>query len=211
MKHKIGTVFMFLGALLVLGAGLLYLHNHQEEAVAEESVRVVLPQILEQIPSQPPSQLPKDYGVPLELLDPTAFEMKEVEVDGYGYIGCLTIPALGLELPIMGDWDYSRLQVAPCRYSGSIRGEDLVLMAHNYAKHFGKLSQLSPGDPVIFTDMDGVITHYRVVALDVLHPKAVEEMTAGVYDLTLFTCTYGGKSRVTVYCDRLAESSGHNG
>ena len=31
---------------------------------------------------------------------------------------------------------------------------------------------------------------------------AVEEMTAGEYDLTLFTCTYGGQSRVTVRCDR---------
>jgi sortase A len=41
-----------------------------------------------------------------------------------------------------------------------------------------------------------------LVAQDILDPYAVEEMTAGNYDLALFTCTYGGKSRVTVYCDR---------
>ena len=34
------------------------------------------------------------------------------------------------------------------------------------------------GDKVIFTDMDGVVTHYQVVALDILQPTAVEEMTA---------------------------------
>ena len=28
-------------------------------------------------------------------------------------------------------------------------------------------------------------------------------MTAGDFDLTLFTCTYGGKSRVTLRCDRV--------
>ena len=36
-----------------------------------------------------------------------------------------------------------------------------------------------------------------------LRPTAVEEMTSGTFDLTLFTCTYGGRSRITVYCDRL--------
>ena len=203
MKHKLGTVFMILGALLVLSAAVLFLHNRQEENAAEESVRQVLPRILEQIPSQPPTQPPEEYGVPLELLDPSAFVMKEVEINGYGYIGYLSIPVLGLELPIMADWDYTRLQIAPCRYTGSVRSEDLVLMAHNYSYHFGKLSQLSPGDMVMFTDMEGNITRYQVVVLDVLHPTAVEEMTSGEFDLTLFTCTYGGKSRVTVCCDKI--------
>ena len=131
--------------------------------------------------------------------------MTEVEINGYAYIGYLSIPTLELELPIMADWDYPRLQIAPCRYTGSVRGEDLVLMAHNYASHFGTISQLKPGDSVIFTDMDGIVTMYEVVAQDILDPYAVEEMTAGDFDLTLFTCTYGGKSRVTVYCNRKDE------
>jgi hypothetical protein len=31
-------------------------------------------------------------------------------------------------------------------------------------------------------------------------------MTDGEYDLTLFTCTYGGKSRVTVRCMEASEA-----
>ena len=54
-----------------------------------------------------------------------------------------------------------------------------------------------------FTDADGNVHCYAVAAVDVLDPTAVEEMTAGEFDLTLFTCTYGGKSRVTVFCDRI--------
>ena len=77
-------------------------------------------------------------------------------------------------------------------------------MAHNYASHFGGLSELSEGDNVFFTDMDGIVTMYEVVAQDILDPYAVEEMTSGEFDLTLFTCTYGGQSRVTVYCDRVS-------
>ena len=75
-------------------------------------------------------------------------------------------------------------------------------MAHNYNNHFGRLSQLNIGDSLCFTSMDGVTTHYTVVAKDILAPTAVEEITEGAYDLTLFTCTYGGASRVTVYCDK---------
>ena len=88
--------------------------------------------------------------------------------------------------------------------TGSVRGENLVLMAHNYASHFGGLSKLSEGDSVIFTDMDGIVTTYEVKAQDILSPYAVEEMISGDFDLTLFTCTYGGESRVTVYCDRVS-------
>jgi len=66
--------------------------------------------------------------------------------------------------------------------------------------------QLRTGDVITFTDMNGVTVRYEVVALDILQPTAVEEMTSGEFDLTLFTCTYGGKTRVTVRCDRIRNS-----
>ena len=42
-------------------------------------------------------------------------------------------------------------------------------------------------------------------AVDILDHTAVEDMISGEYDLTLFTCTYGGENRVTVRCDRVVE------
>ena len=80
-----------------------------------------------------------------------------------------------------------------------------MIMAHNYPKHFGKLQDMRAGDTVTFTDMDGVMVEYQVMALDILAATAVEDMTSGDYDLTLFTCTYGGESRVAVRCDRLQD------
>lgn len=206
---------MFLGAALILGALLLFIHNQMENRYAiDESVNL-LPQLLARIDQNQQEIMdestvegdastvpPNDCDIPVEYLEPSDLEMPEVEIDGYGYIGYLSIPALELELPIMGNWDYTRLRIAPCRYTGSILGEDLVLMAHNYASHFGHLSELSEGDSVIFTDMNGIVTRYQVVGKDILDPYAVEEMTSGDFDLTLFTCTYGGQTRVTVYCDK---------
>lgn len=196
---------MLLGFALMGSSLALHLHNRREADSAGQVSQVVLHEIVEQIPEEPDEEVIRLDLIPPELLKPEDFRMTEVEINGYGYIGYLSIPTLKLELPIMADWDYGRLQIAPCRYAGTLRGNDLVLMAHNYASHFGRISELSAGDRVIFTDMDGVSTVYIVVGRDVLDPGAVEEMTAGHYDLTLFTCTYGGASRVTVYCDREME------
>lgn len=77
-----------------------------------------------------------------------------------------------------------------------------MIAAHNYSCHFGQIKNLKTGDEVYFTDMDGIVNNYTVAEIDILNPTAVEEMTSGEFDLTLFTCTYGGQSRVTVRCMR---------
>lgn len=207
MRRITGAVCLFLGTVLIFGALTLFVHNQHEETVAESRSEDLMPVLMEAIeekeksPTEPPTY-EQPVGTPVEYLDPDALIMTEVEIDGDKYIGYLSIPSLELELPVMSGWDYRKLNVAPCRYNGSVRGEDLVIMAHNYDRHFGRLAELTEDDPVIFTDMDGIVTTYEVVGQDILSPYAVEEMTSGDFDLTLFTCTYGGQSRVTVYCDR---------
>lgn len=210
MKRKLGIVCMILGIGLVLGAVYLSMFNQQEDASAQESSESVMPVLIQQIQENTKETLPASEIMPeLELLKPMNLlteeekKMTEVVIDGIPYIGYLSIPKLGLDLPIISTWNYQRLNVAPCRYVGTVRGENLVLMAHNYTSHFGQISQLEAGDTITFTDMDGEITCYEVVGEDILDSTAVEEMTAGVFDLTLFTCTYGGKYRITVYCDQI--------
>lgn len=39
-----------------------------------------------------------------------------------------------------------------------------------------------------------------VAEVEILKPTDVEQMIAGDWQLTLFTCTVGGTSRVTVRC-----------
>ena len=119
-------------------------------------------------------------------LDP---ELPVVEIDGNEYVGEISIPAIGIDLPVMSEWSYPRLKIAPCRQFGSSRTDDLVIAAHNYESHFGKLASLTAGDNV-------------VNKVEVLDPHSVEEVEHSGYALVLYTCTYGGKTRVTVFCDR---------
>ena len=110
---------------------------------------------------------------------------------------------LELELPVISEWDYDRLKIAPCRQYGSTKTDDLVIAAHNYASHFGRLAQLRTGDLLTFTDMDAETILYGVVTVDVLEPTAVDTVKDSEFDLVLYTCTYGGENRVAVFCDRI--------
>ena len=213
-RKTLGIVLMAAGVALVLGAGCLLIKNHQEDRNAEAFVQMVLPEIQREIVQvqetkpmetvyEPELQL-ADY-TPVEYLSPEELVMTEKKINGYDYIGYICIPELGLELPVMSDWDYNKLQVSPCRYSGTLRGEDLVIMAHNYSTHFGRISRLTAGSAVVFVDMDGKVWNYQVAAMDVLSGDSVEEMTAGEYDLTLFTCDKNRSYRVTVRCNRIEE------
>lgn len=190
---------MVLGAALVLAALSLFAWNQRENQQAGEAVEEILPQVIGQIQAEPDGDEEEEPTLP----DPYDPEMTEVEIDGYLYVGYLSIPAIELELPVMNSWSYDQLKIAPCRYAGSTKTDDLVVCAHNYERHFGSIKNLLPGDSVYFTDMDGQVWSYAVETVETLAPTAVEEMTSGGYDLTLFTCTYGGQSRVTVRCSEV--------
>lgn len=204
MRKSIGILCMLLGILLVLGAYGLLISNQQEDQDAEVFVDELVPLLREEISqaqqSATETTLPQD-NIPKELLNPEDLIMTEKMINGYAYIGYLTIPELKLELPVMSGWDSRRLQKSPCRYTGTLKGEDLVIMAHNFKSHFGYLARLSEGSVVQFMDMDGNLWNYSVVAKDILPAEAVEEMTAGEYDLTLFTCSTNRSQRITVRCN----------
>lgn len=190
MRRKAGNILMILGALLIAGALALFLWNRREASRAGQAAARVVPILIEAMEEQ--------SGVTVGPGTDSAVTL----TDGYEYIGILTIPALELELPVMSTWSYAQLKLSPCCYSGAVATGDLVISGHNYEQHFGKLKYLYEGDEIYFTDMNGVTYAYTVAEVDVLEPTAIEEMTSGEFPLTLFTCTYNGKSRVTVRCNR---------
>lgn len=212
MKNKHGVLPIILGLLLMAAALCLVLYNLQEDHRAKQSAQDTMEQIVSRLPPEIPRETaeqtrPVDPGeeeIPDYVLDPNR-DMPVQNIQGYDYVGMLEIPALDLLLPVMAQLDNTRLQVAPCRYTGSPYLNNFVIAAHNYPSHFGNLKDLKPGDEITFTDMDRNVFTYEVVVLESLMPTAVEEMTAGEYDLSLFTCTVTGNYRVTVRCDLVKE------
>lgn len=212
MKRKTGIVLMLFGALLLIAALSLAVFNASEENEAERASSEYLEKLIEAMPEAPEisdgSDAPSDgatdisadreSGVPkLEYID----NMAVIELDGYEFVGYISIPKLGLQLPVMSETEGRLLKLSPCRFSGSPTAGDLVIGAHNYSRHFGSIDELSQGDSVIFADMEGGLWRYRVAFVEILDPNSVEYLTDGEYPLTLYTCVYGGKQRVTVRCE----------
>ncbi|MDO5033723.1 MAG: sortase [Eubacteriales bacterium] len=177
------------------------MYNRNQDAQAGKQAEELVLQMHDIIHEQTRSaESRRDVCNPTEQL-PSDLPVKEIE--GYDYIGYLTLPSLDLELPVMSEWDYTRLELAPCRQFGSSRTDDLVIAAHNGPNHFGLLFQLTPGDRIYFTDFDGLKNRYEVVNQMALAPTEVAAVQNSGYDLVLYTCSYSAQNRVTVFCNRL--------
>ena len=194
---------MVLGALLILASLGLLAYNKWDAARADKAAQTALGE-LENTLTKTIEEA--DEVVLQPELDPDQ-PMTEVELDGWNYIGYLSIPSIGLNLPVMSEWSYAGLKIAPGRYSGSTYADNMVVCAHNYAKHFSPIKWLAEGAEVYFTDMDGMRWSYEVSAVETIQPTQIEKMTEKTedsenWDLTLFTCTTGGSARCAVRCVR---------
>ena len=209
---KQGKICTAIGVLLLAAALLLTAYNLWSDVMADVIAGKVLERLAsdmeENVDTSPSVPIydeeSEDVYIPDYILNP-AMAMPEDQIDGQTYIGILEIPALSLSLPVISAWSYPNLKIAPCRYAGSVYLDNMVIAAHNYQSHFGKLETLSQNDEVSFTDMDGNVFAYKVAEIEALSPYAIEEMTAGDWDLTLFTCTVGGQSRMAVRCERMQD------
>lgn len=190
MKKKSGYIYIVVGALLIILAAVIVNSNLKENADAGDASDEYLSGVIAQMP-----------GTVLNF----SGDMPVVDVDGHSFIGTVQIPALGLLLPVQSEWDSKAARYAVCRYKGSVYDNDLIIAGHNYTEHFGNLNQLSTGDDVIVTDMNGRSFYYKVANIETLGAYDVDEMEAGEWDLTLFTCTIGGANRVTVRCEATGE------
>ena len=202
-KYK---VMLGAGLLLIAAALALAAYNVIDAQRAARSAAQALEALSQTtaVSAAEPEEASAD-NAPAYLADPE-MPMPTVSFDGNDYIGRVDIPSLGLSLPVISEWSYPRLKIAPCRYTGSAYLDNLIIAAHNYSSHFGNLNRLNTGDTVTFTDVDGNQFTYAVSLIEDLPGTAIEEMQAGEWDLTLFTCTLGGRSRITVRCERTADS-----
>ena len=196
-KQKQGALLVLIGLCMVLAAMFLHTTQERQDMQAGENAAVLLEQ-LELSRMSVPSPKPTEEAEPIA---PQETRMPEKKYLGYTMIGTLRVPAVGIELPILQDWSYPLLNVAPCRYTGSAAEGNMILMGHNYKRHFAPLRQVSPGDRVEFLDASGSSHAYVVAGTEVLKPTQLDELTVSESALTIFTCTPGGYGRFVVRCD----------
>lgn len=133
---------------------------------------------------------------------PPALDMPTVRSGAYDYIGYLDFPGYDLTMPVAATWSFPALEISPCRHTGSVYNDNLVVAGHNYNTHFGVLFELQLGDIVTFTDVDGNAFTYTVRELTSVSPDNSDAVMNRGYALTLYTCNWDTTERVTVFCER---------
>ena len=177
--------------LIMAAAGLfLQLTEVQQEQLAGENAALLLEAVSQQLPAAPAEPLPGE--------DPED-EPQSLAVMGYDVLGTLRIPSVDIDLPVLNEWSYDLLTVAPCRYSGSIETGDLVILGHSYRTHLRPLRQVQPGDSVELTDAAGTVHRYVVAETEILRGSDGSLLPSG-YPLTIFTCTADSKHRFLARC-----------
>ncbi len=182
LKRSKGIAFVLLGCALLITASVWCFYNVVEDKTAGEQAAKILSEFNNQKSSNDNTQV--------------------ITINGNDFCGKVIIDKLSVELPVYNDWNYAKLKSAPCRYMGSIDTNDIIIAAHNYKSHFGKLNKLQLGDEIAFTNAYGETHKYEVCKIGILDGTAVSDMQSGDWDFTLFTCTKGGEQRVTVRCKR---------
>ena len=204
-NKKCGRLLIAAGALVLCAAVSLVAYNRYTDKKAGEAAEKTAAVIREHIEAQT-GQQNTDSGADSRAQDEgaetEAEELIPLDIDGELYLGLLEIPKLDLELPITKGWDYNKMHHALCQYSGDVRHSDLIICGHNYTSYLIDLDQLAVGDEIIFTEVNGRQHSYTVGWFELLGGLEGEKLDAGSddWDLTVFTCTWSGYSRVVVRC-----------
>lgn len=194
---------MLLGSLCILSAFALFSHNYNLNQAGAEHCASIATEFTTLV-SQP-----QYFGSLLEEEDSpapqTLVRNEGILIQGDLYIGLLEIPSLGLALPIHMDLTYSKLDTAPCVYTGHLSENDLVIAGHNYRSHFWYLRDLGVGASLSITNPNGKVYRYQVAEKQQLHESQVADLEArDDWALTLFTCDYPDSSqRIVLRCSRV--------
>lgn len=173
---------------LIMAAAGLFLRL--TEQLAGENAALLLEAVSQQLPAAPAEPF---------LAEEPEDKPQSLAVMGYDVLGTLRIPSVDIDLPVLNEWSYDLLTVAPCRYSGSIETGDLVILGHSYRTHLRPLRQVAVGDAVELTDAAGTVHRYVVAETEILRGSDGSLLPSG-YPLTIFTCTADSKHRFLARC-----------
>ena len=123
----------------------------------------------------------------------------------YWTIGKIEIPKINLEYGILNTCTDELLKLSPCYFWGAEPNEvgNFCVVGHNYRnnKFFSKVINLVEGDEIYITDLTGRKLTYAIYDKYVVEPNNKEctsQLTNGLKEVTLITCTNDSSQRVIV-------------
>ena len=120
----------------------------------------------------------------------------------------LNIPSLEIRYPVLSNSSDELLKISLNKFWGGEPNTEgnYCIVGHNYDGKdifFGKLYKIQNGDIVELTDKTGATLKYKVYNKFIVEPTDVactSQLTNGKTEMTLITCSQGGKTRLVVKC-----------
>ena len=124
--------------------------------------------------------------------------MPILSLDGTDYVGILELPRYGSVLPVCADW--GAVSEQPCRLSGSVYDGTIQLGGTSQKGQYDFYREISVGDAVYFTDMEGNRFSYRVT--DIRYEKHADQgaLLRKESSLTLFVKNMYAFEYIIFYC-----------
>lgn len=132
-------------------------------------------------------------------------EKMNIEIKGHQVIGIIKIPIINMEYPILETTTAETLNLSITKFWGNEINEvgNVTLAGHNNLSGvmFGKIKKLKIGDVIELTDMQNITLKYEIFKTYIIDPNDISCIlpeNEGTREITLITCTTGGKNRYIV-------------
>ena len=124
--------------------------------------------------------------------------MSTLSLDGTDFVGILEIPGCGSAVPVGADW--GKVSKHPCRLSGSIYDGTMQIGLTSQKGQYDFYREISAGDAVYFTDMEG--SRYAYTVTDINYEKHADQTALNRNDgaLTLFIKNIYAFEYIVVFC-----------
>ena len=125
--------------------------------------------------------------------------MSVLSIDGVDFVGILEVPKFGSALPICADW--GKVSQYPCRLGGSVYDRTIQIGGTSQKGQYDFYREISVGDAVYFTDMEGNRYSYQVT--DIHYAKHADQTALQREDaaLTLFVQNVFALEYIVIFCN----------
>ena len=191
-RSAVRRICMLAGICLLLAAAAMLVSWQHDMRVSEQRAAEYVHTLRMLIP-EPQGTVPegrRDNTMPV------------LSLDGTDFIGILEMPRHGAVRPVGADW--GRTARYPCRFGGSVYDGTLQIGAMSQRGQYDFHRDISVGDSLFFTDMEG--NRYAFAVTDLRYEKHADQAALQRKEaaLTLFIKNVYSFEYIVVFCDVLS-------
>lgn len=176
VKKIVATVLRVIGCAMIILSVLFIILSTIQQNNAVKNVQEITSAIHNILPDI-------TISVPRQTSNP---QMPVMEIDHQNFIGLIEASGYSKELPIHSSWSPNKISSYPCRFSGSVYSNNLIIGGSSDTGQFDFMKNISLNDSIYVTDFYGYKYGYLVTDIQTTTDVSAETLNSFDADLLLF-------------------------